>query len=162
MRRKHHLERPTNTAAPGPDWILVCRRQITTSDTIYPCGSQIPVKAAGANLEKLLGSGYVVWLPRGRATAYPRPLPKPERAKARPPLQFVADPDPCEAWRLSLEANARVLGNRATAEDLLLAISQGRELYKLQARVLHERQNEARRRAATAHLEAKMAARGAL
>jgi hypothetical protein len=130
---------------------LLVRRQINAAGKTFPVGSEITIAQLGPNYRSFLSSHYVEWMPVPDSASLPRPRDMAPPAPPPPPpprpnkASIVYDADAVVSWRLSLQAMTRVCnGDAKRAEDLLLSIPEGRQLYMTATRIACK--EEARRR----------------
>ncbi len=138
MARKQFDEAPA-FAPPAAGWRLIVRRRFQTTHKIYNVGCEVTVEDLGANYRAFLTSHFVEWTPPGvRITARPIDRPPPPPApKPKPRVEIITVGDDAVAsWRAT---RARMValcdGNRAIAEDYLLADQIASELYLRATRV---------------------------
>jgi hypothetical protein len=114
-----------------PEQHLVAQRRLTVGNRVYEVNAVLPVADIPAKvLDALLNSRMARYRPKSNAHhPAPRNLPKPEPAKARPPVTIIWDRDPVESWRLTKAAMIRLTENAALAMDLLMGNVEARDLY---------------------------------
>jgi hypothetical protein len=122
------------TAGPR-NWPLVAKRRLQIGDSIYNRGCELPIKDLSADaIARLIDTGSAGWqMPtNAKRVVEPVPMPKTPAPRPRPAVVLVEDRrSPIDAWHLTLDANARVFGDRALAMDALMADERGRGLYLL-------------------------------
>lgn len=128
---RHNNEAVSMVGPPG--FVLVAKRQVTISDTVYPVGAVVPIEALAVvgNFQALLDGRFLAWVAASnKPRSQPRALPPAPPAPKRPEIEIIAGSDALDSWRKTKSAMAEKLGGNASlAEDILLGDPRCRALY---------------------------------
>jgi hypothetical protein len=139
-------------APPGAGWKIRAYRRFDVASRTYSRGCEVPLEAIPADGERRRalfaprhGEPTLQWVPPGTVFAV-QPIERPpaEPQPPRPVAEIVADPDAPTSWFTSLQRLVDLGVPRATAQDMLLGLPNGGDLYRDAIRIAVAREKEKR------------------